>query len=267
MPMQSDDARGRIAMTRIRSLTTALAVAVAAWAATPALAVADFSITSAGGAVTSSDGSRNAQAGAHADFTTKFDLSTVDVNGAPHADGNLKDIVAEIPPGVLGNPRVAPTCTVEDLGKGFFENPECPAEAQVGVADVTVSLNNFPITVPWPVYNMEPRPGQPARLGFNVLGVLILMDPELRPDDYGLTVRSHNISQSLATIASRVTLWGTPADPANDDMRFETNPYRVPPQRSGLPRRPFMSAPTCGRGSPGRCFTNWSPRPLSKTTN
>ena len=37
--------------------------------------------------------------------------------------------------------------------------------------------------------------------------------------DYGLTVNVPNINEAVVIAASKVTIWGVPADPAHNDIR------------------------------------------------
>ncbi len=110
------------AKTRALLVATFFAAAVLAMAPSQAVAqgfgVASFSF-----------GAANNQAGAHSDFSTSFALNT-DAFGNPI--DQLKDVVVNLPPGVLGNPQAIPMCTPAD-----FQNFNCPADAQVGVLNAS----------------------------------------------------------------------------------------------------------------------------------
>ena len=228
---------------RLIILATAMTLALMAIGGAPAFAA--FSITGAGGSSTHADGTRDAQAGSHPDYTTKIDFPVNPNNGRPVADGNLKDIEVALPPGLVGNPTVVPTCKLEDLkSTGFYSIPGCPMEAQVGSARVGIALNGSIFeSGDNAIYNIEPSPGTPAAFAFNVLGVIVMLTPEVRGNDYGLTVHTTDVSQSLALTSTTIKLWGVPADPANDDERYDSQ-YNAPPHASGLPAKAFMSAPT-----------------------
>ena len=72
-----------------------------------------------------------------------------------------------------------------------------------------------------PVFNLEPRPGEPARFGFDALaGPRVYLDTAIRSgSDYGVTVKVSNITQIAGFLASRLTFWGVPGDPAHDNSR------------------------------------------------
>ncbi len=94
--------------------------------ATPAFAQ-EFGIAS----LTTSASSQ--QAGAHADVSTQFMLNT-DELGNPI--DQLKDVRAELPPGLVGNPQAAPMCSHAD-----FETFNCPVNSQVGVLDAFIMVD------------------------------------------------------------------------------------------------------------------------------
>src|SRR3954465_867630 len=76
----------------------------------------------------------NTQAGSHADLTIGFKL-TRDKAVEPYA--LTRDVKAELPPGVIGNPQAVPRCTVAQLGNNA-ESSVCPFDSQVGVTEVRV---------------------------------------------------------------------------------------------------------------------------------
>jgi hypothetical protein len=111
------------------------------------------------------------QAGAHADFTTAFELS--EKEGKPYAQ--TRDIAVQLPPGMIGNPQGIPRCTVDQLGVAPKDS-ECPIASQIGISEVTVG-GALSGTFREAVYNMVPpasgdrplpgpdqRPHRPDRL-------------------------------------------------------------------------------------------------------
>ena len=120
-----------------------------------------------------------------------------------------------LPPGLVGNPAGVPTCTPDQLsnnGGTWLTAAVCPVDSQVGVADIDVAIFG-PVPAQVGVYNIEAPRGAPALLGFNVLGTVVLLEPELRGNDYGLNVHVTDTSQTLTVMSSKITLWGVPADP------------------------------------------------------
>ena len=256
MPIQTITSKNRNRMVSIRALLAAgLTLVLVAVGGAPAHAA--FSVTGFGGSATNSDGTRNAQAGAHPDFTTKIDFSTVEEAGATVMDANVKDVDVTLPPGLVGNPQVAPTCTVEELTHNvpgsWLSYANCPVDSQVGVGDIDVLLGGtYPVKVG--IFNIEAPPGAPALFGFNLLGVVLLLKPELRGSDYGLNVHVADTSQGLAILSSKITLWGVPADHSHDAERFLPGAWG-PGDSSGNPLpsqtkpQAFMTAPMdCAAG-------------------
>jgi hypothetical protein len=142
---------------------------------------------------------------------------------APTSPALVKDLHFQLPAGLVGNATVIPQCTdaqFTTLVSGAINL--CPADAAVGVALATV---NEPVvigyaTVPAPIFNLTPTPGEPARFGIVVEGVPVVLDTSVRTGtDYGVTVSVNNVTQAAALIGSQVTFWGTPGDPRHNESR------------------------------------------------
>lgn len=73
------------------------------------------------------------QAGAHPDVTTSFELAT---SGPQQPAGSVKDVRADLPPGLVGNTVGLPRCTTARALEG-----ECPRDTIVGVANVVIKLS------------------------------------------------------------------------------------------------------------------------------
>ncbi len=201
------------------------------------------------------------QAGGHPyTYTTWIDFNT-EHSPVPN-QGHIwpieppKDVLVDLPPGFVGNPSVAAQCTVEQLAGGDANLGPitlCPAAAQVGTTEVRLRKGGDRwslFTGPYPVFNMVPPPGVPARLGFKVLGAIVFLDAELRSGgDYGLSVGAHNIPQTIGVAGTTVTLWGVPASPAHTPHRActgENVPYNGggPSCAANTPEAPFFRMPT-----------------------
>jgi hypothetical protein len=138
-----------------------------------------------------------------------------------------KDLAFDWPPGLIGNPTSFPECTDHQ----FFVSTEgaaanfCPASSAVGVAVATVNEPGSvggTIQVPVPLFNLVPRFGEPARVGFSVpiANTQAVIDTSLRSDgDYGITVSTNNITQTAAFLSSEVSVWGVPGDPRHNGQR------------------------------------------------
>jgi hypothetical protein len=131
----------------------------------------------------------------------------------------VKDVVAQLPPGFVGNPNAVPKCSGVD-----FTQDLCPNDTAVGTATTrlahVIKTGEY-VQVTDPVYNLEAAPGSPAEFGFVVKHtVSIFLDAAVRTGgDYGLTVTSANIPGLDPVLGSKVTIWGVPADPSHNRLR------------------------------------------------
>jgi hypothetical protein len=177
-----------------------------------------------------------------------------------------KDVYTRLPAGLLGNPTFIPRCSTNQFLKqidfsGFPQN-ECEPQTAIGIVSVTVNLpfGGSQLTFTEPLFNLEPYYGEPARFGFNVVGVAptpVILDTSLRDkpgEDYGINVNVTNITQLIGLISARVTAWGTPGDPRHDNSRGwgcleESNGQSVHPACTPTPVAavkplPFLVLPT-----------------------
>jgi hypothetical protein len=175
-------------------------------------------------------GSIDTQAGSHPfQLTNVFTLNsqTPDQKGYPRSAGLAKDLSGELPPGLVGNPTPFAQCT--DKQFSVYLNSEnhivnaCPAQSAMGVATVTFNepnINGFE-TIAVPIFNMVPRPGEPARFAFKVAGIVsIFLDVSVRTGkDYGVTVTAANIPEIQWLLSTKLTFWGVPGDPRHDHQR------------------------------------------------
>jgi hypothetical protein len=206
-------------------------------------------------------GAADTQAGSHPfQLTTTMMLNQRSELEAPPA--LPKDLHFALPPGLIGNPTIMPQCQDTTFAQNFNFVNNCPPDTTVGVAVISLIEPSFLhyVTAPFPVFNLTPAKGEPARFGFSVFGVPIILNTAVRTGgDYGVTVSVENISQVPAFIGSRVTLWGVPADSRHDDARdwgcvglffprkaFETFGAECLPTHNAQPA-PFLTLPTqCG---------------------
>jgi hypothetical protein len=137
-----------------------------------------------------------------------------------------KDLHVKLPPGLIGNPTPIAQCTTAE----FFLTTEsgaansCPNDTAIGVATVTV---HEPVvvgtsTITQPIFNLEPRVGEPARFGFDVTiaNSPVFIDTAVGSGgDYAVSADVSNITQNAAFISSAVTFWGVPGDARHDRQR------------------------------------------------
>lgn len=172
------------------------------------------------------------QAGAHADLHTEFMLHT---NEQGEPEGQLKNVLIRLPPGIVGNPRSVPRCT-----PGEFELYDCEPPAQVGVMTLFYKIGSEPsdrVTVP--VYNLTPSPGHLATFAASLLFAKIVLQTDLSKDGtYALEVSIHDLSTAIPIAGTSLTLWGVPAASTHDLERSRTElggpqPIYGPPNEFG----------------------------------
>ena len=238
----------------MKRLASALCAALLAMGVFTAIAEADpaeYGIESASASATSN------LAGAHPDFTLSFALKTEKGGVLP---STTRDVSIELPPGLLGNPNVAPKCTAAQLVGADPEDKSnktgCPQDSQIGITEVLLTKgpgNNSAFTEP--VYNMvSPGGDTVARLGFIADVYPVFIDAHLRSEsDYGVTLTIKGAGSLIPLLSATTTTWGVPADESHDGERI--TPYEAvhnngAPETpsgkrpSGLTDAPFMVNPT-----------------------
>ena len=166
-------------------------------------------------------GSIDTQAGSHPfQFTTTVSLNqTADPLKPPALP---KDLRVELPPGLVGNPTAVPRCTDLEFNTLISGVTLCPSDTAVGVVSPTIDepVSLGLLTPVVPLFNLTPSRGEPARLGFEVAGVFVVLDTSVRTgEDYGATIKINNVAEAATFLSSRVTVWGVPGDPRHDQSR------------------------------------------------
>jgi hypothetical protein len=181
-------------------------------------------------------GSIDTQAGSHPFQLTSIvtlNSATPDSQGHPRTVSLPKNILAELTPGLIGNPTPFAQCSdaqfsvkvqvTEPHSEGTTPVNECPAASAIGVATVTVNEPNVLkfVNVAAPIFNMVPRGGEPARFGFKVGGIVpVFLDTSIRTgSDYGVTVSSIDTPQIAWLLSSKLTFWGVPGAREHDHQR------------------------------------------------
>jgi hypothetical protein len=166
----------------------------------------------------------------------------------PLPDRNIKTLRVDLPPGLTVNPQATPRCSIAafenkvETEPGKFVNvPACAKGSRVGTEEVTLvvtvggvvpapsppfpAANTLPkgAVVPpstasgtkVPVYNLEPKPGEPARFGFVVAGsqVVYLETDVSWESDYheAFTIRLNKANPPFQTLRSRLVNFGRDA--------------------------------------------------------
>jgi len=186
-------------------------------------------------------GDPDSTAGSHPyELVTRITLSHGEVKGADGAAALVKDILAELPSGLVGNPTAAARCPVR-----LAEERRCSGDSQIGVLKIRAAGNhlNFFNTQ---IFNMTPAQGQAARFGGEVnLSTNAYIAAGVRTGtDYGINAGGTNLTTITNPFGFEIRLWGVPADPRHDAKRVcpdESTGCGVTP---GTPVRPFLRNPT-----------------------
>jgi hypothetical protein len=238
-------ARRTVALALLTAGLTFCAWISAADAAPP------LSFTSFSAGAFNADGAPSTQAGAHpSELTTSFQFATFFSGsaGAVIPTANVKDTVVEIPPGVIGDPSAVPECREQDL---VSPASPCPADTQVGYADVDVRWLFGRSLLRYPVNSVVPPAGEPAEFRFVVTGAIVHVGVKVRTGgDYGVTATALNANAGAPVYGVTLHLWGVPADSSHDALRGGP---------SGLPRKPFLRNPTSCTGPTSTAIhaTSW----------
>jgi hypothetical protein len=182
-------------------------------------------------------------AGSHPyELVTRITLPHGQVKGIDGAAALAKDILAELPPGLVGNPTAAAQCVTR-----LAEEDKCSGDSQVGLLRLR-SAGEAPTEFESQIYNMTPATGQAARLGGEInLSTNAYIGAGVRTgDDYGINAGSFNLPTLTNPFEFEIRLWGVPADPVHDSLRAcgEVQGCSV---TSGTLEKPFLRNPTrCG---------------------
>jgi hypothetical protein len=201
-------------------------------------------------------GATDTQAGGH-----PFQLSTaLSLNMDPTEEPVAlpKNLQFTLPPGLIGNPLAIPRCSQVNFNTITATSANlCPADTTVGIAEVTIKEpRTFPrptrLTIP--VFNVEPSAGEPARLGFTVFKVPIVLETAVRTgSDYAVVVTAKDTSETTGIISSRVAIWGVPGDARHNSERgwecagggaFKPDFFPKCSEQQQPPEVPFLSMPT-----------------------
>ncbi|HEX5712285.1 MAG TPA: hypothetical protein VFX85_03110 [Solirubrobacterales bacterium] len=250
----SNDAAPSRRARRIALLVTAAACLATAVFAAPAMAA--FGISSLDGTLTDVDGSPTTQAASHPDeITTTTAFNTISTKWGEMPDASVKDVFLDLAPGFVGNPTTVSQCTEYDLaGRGV--EVLCPESSQIGTVELRINVF-APQTVYLSLFNMVPPPGKPSSFGFSVFGVPVHLYSRVRSDgDYGLSVDSPDINQTLSILSVKTTVWGVPADPSHDAQRCQepisATGVCVEPASADIPVKAFLTNVTNCSAGPAR---------------
>jgi hypothetical protein len=163
--------------------------------------------------------------------------------------GNLRNVINELPAGLIGNPSATPKCTRAQVIKY-----KCSGADQLGRITVNEAANGGEgfnsAGYRAPIYNVVPPKGIAAEFDANILQhVTIHIDARLRSGgDYGVTAVSTGNSALTGVSEVLVHFWGVPADPSHDAERRCPAPSGSgdygPCSANTTQLRPFLRNPT-----------------------
>jgi hypothetical protein len=218
---------------------------------------ATFGIESFKFQVLNAAGQPDTQAGSHPyELVNSFTLNKTTLDsGHTGTDENLKDIVTELPRGLVANPTATPRCTHSD-----FTGQRCPATTQVGQLEVLTGAGEG-AGIDVGIYNLVPPPDVPAEFASEIANtVQVYIDATVRNGrDYGMTATSANTTMLTSVSAVRFTLWGNPAETLHDSERYCPGPngYLRGCSSSAAPVA-FLTNPSgCGPQSAGLSINSW----------
>jgi hypothetical protein len=212
-----------------------LALALTGLAAAPA-AQAEFGLrpgVEGFSAVANKEGGvLEAQAGSHPLVLTtevNFNLGPESPGepGVPFADGDVKDLEIELPPGLIENPLAVPMCPLaqfhtprQSTFEASLSGENCPDDTQIGTVEVRSSFDGG-TTRTFGVFNLVPPPGAPSELGFSAYGAPYTFIPHVRQaeGEYGLTLVAKNLPQLVSLNGFSLSIWGAPWSVIHNDQR------------------------------------------------
>jgi hypothetical protein len=179
-----------------------------------------------------SEGQPTSQAGAHPfQFTSTVDFNegvglTSGFQGShlnPIPPNLPKNLHFFLPRGLIGDVANRPQCAETDFDAFHLKGSDnCREDAALGVASVTLlepTTLGF-ITAPVPVFNLIPAKGEPARFGFELAQVPVVLTTKVLPEDgYEVEVSVHYASQAAYVEGTQLTFWGVPGDERHNASR------------------------------------------------
>ncbi len=168
--------------------------------------------TQAGGHLNGLDGGADALS-----TLIEFESETVTtpVGPAQVPTQDPRDIVVDVPPGLLGNPTAAPRCPLKEA---LSLAVHCPASTQIGVAVLHLIKGEGFVG---PIVNVVPEAGQTAEFAIDTpsnVNFLLTGHVVHGPEGYGLSVASNGTPNTQLT-SVETTFWGVPASKIHDPER------------------------------------------------
>jgi RTX toxins and related Ca2+-binding proteins len=204
----------------------------------------------------------NTQAGGHYNFNLSY---------ATNGDEDIRNLVTDLPPGLVGNPQAAGFCSPVALN--HTPSATCPANSVIGSAssNVTATLpglgGNVPLSVAGNVYNMIPQGNDPATLGIRLESntlppeivsaspVILIGHASARSSDFGLSTTILDIPRTADVLLLGLI-------PQTLQIHIDTTSLTLFGNQPGAAQ--FMTNPTsCGTKTTVIKATSWDGNPAT----
>ena len=217
-------------------------LALLAWVAASAPAEASFGVANFTVTARSAGGGIEERAATHP-FVLALHLA-MNADSAGEPEGVLREIRADLPPGLVGDPLAAPRCRLADFQ---MDPPQCGAGSQIGrFHGLVTGIGQVNI----PIYNLKPLPGNVATLGVSLNGESHLQRLTWTDAGGGAIRFAMALPGSPAIVDVEEEIWGVPADPAHDPERVCLSQEGVVVEGCGseVEPRPFLTLPASCAG-------------------
>lgn len=176
------------------------------------------------------DGTQDTQAGSHPNEIV-YRASVPSIPPGQPLEGfpikEIREVTAELPPGLVADPNVVPQCDRPELDEEFA-GKECPKDTQVGT--IGFCLGEQFCLEGIELFNVKPPSNSPAQFAFQFFGERQFFNISVRTNsDYGINSTFPNIVQR---------------EPNNFVIRL----WGFPGEHTGAPIRPFFTLPTACNG-------------------
>jgi hypothetical protein len=167
-------------------------------------------------------------------LATSFDFNTFSpTSGTYIPTEEAKDIVVDLPLGVIGDPLAAPRCRLSALMSQSGVTT-CPPASKIGTVVIEVSGGGFgasdnPVNKnATGLFNLVPEAGYPAEFGFTIFGLPVVLYASLAHTNAGYVLRTATpgaVEDKIAGVS--LVLFGDPGRRDGEDAisnPFFTNP-------------------------------------------
>ena len=174
------------------------------------------------------------EAGAHPDVEFSFGLGNHQGAPTPCSCDDARNVTVHLPTGLVVNPHAAPECTL-----ALFATEQCPVDSQIGVTEIGVTV--LPKGIGFsngediehflsPLFNLVPPPEETGLLGFKTsFSTPVFVTATARTNsDYGLNAAVLNTEHFAPLRYVKQVLWGIPASPIHNSMRFARSQTPLP---------------------------------------